>query len=202
MTHLPKIARRLAAVLILAGVLFAVHVSFIQPIIEAFERSAREVGRLEDQLARLAGMAGSLDASVARRMALAQRLDGEEFHYKDGSAGIAAARLQQAVSELVRANGGEMRMARVVEGTGDRDREKIMMSFSFAIASQGLPPLLHGIEGMRPVAFVDGLAIRLNHQIEAMGRGGEAAHGQGPYRDQPILDVSLDVSAHSARRGQ
>ncbi len=190
---LSRAVRRASAVLLLGALLFVVVACVVMPVVGAFERSREEVERLETQLGRLAGVARTLDAAVAERASLAQRNDASDLHFKEASLEIAAGRLQQAIGELVRANGGEMRMARVLEG-GKADA-KAVVAFSFAISHAGLVPLLHAIEFMRPVTFVDSVAVRLNRSLDGERSTGGTAGPAGPFRNEPILDVGLEASA-------
>lgn len=193
-SNIEAVVNRLAAVALLFAVAAGVAVFAILPLVEAYEASGQEIARLRDQLARLTSAARALPAAEAENKASASRRDAQKLEYRAENSNVAAAQLQQAMSELVRAKGGQMRLARVMDKSKAADAERIAIAFTFAISNDGLAALLYEIEGLRPPVFVSDLAVRLNRTLDGE-KSGQPANAGGPFRDEPILDVGLEASA-------
>jgi hypothetical protein len=126
-------------------------------------------------------------------------LQGVLFAAPNANAG--ATLLQQKLSALVAANGGQLRSARVETKSKAGSFDPFAVNLSFAVSNAGLSKLLLQIEGQKPLMFVDALSIKAGPALARL-QDGHASPNQPPVTaEEPVLDVSLTVSAFLLPKG-
>ena len=128
-----------------------------------------------------------------------ESLQGTLFAAANANAG--ATLLQQKLSGLVAANGGQLRSARVEIKSKAGSLDPFAVNLAFAVSTAGLSKLLLQIEGQKPLMFVDALSIKAGPALARL-QDGHASPNQPPVTaEEPVLDVSLTVSAFLLPKG-
>ncbi len=117
------------------------------------------------------------------------------------NANAGAALLQQKLSALIAANGGQLRSARVEIKSKSGSLDPFAVSLAFAVSTAGLSKLLLQIEGEKPLLFVDALSVKAGPALARL-QDEHTSPGQPPVTaEEPVLDVSLTVSAFLLPKG-
>ncbi len=126
-------------------------------------------------------------------------LQGVLFAAPNANAG--ATLLQQKLSALVAANGGQLRQARVETKSKAGSFDPFAVNLSFAVSNAGLSKLLLQIEGQKPLMFVDVLSIKAGPGLARLQDARASATQPAITAEEAVLDVSLTVSAFLLPKG-
>jgi hypothetical protein len=128
-----------------------------------------------------------------------ESLQGMLFAAPNTNAG--ATLLQQKLSALVAANGGQLRAARVETKSKAGSTDPFAVNLSFAASSAGLSKLLLQIESQKPLMFVDALSIKAGPALARLQEAQPSPNQAPVMAEEPVLDVSLTVSAFLLPKG-
>jgi hypothetical protein len=184
--------------LLAAGLAWA---AFIGPVQTYHEDLGAELDGKRDVVRRY-------QALIAQREQLKSdlaRLSGEkslqDFFHTAANANGGAALLQQKLSGIITANGGQLRVARVETKPKSGIFEPFAVNLTFAVSTVGLSKILLQVEAQKPLILVDTLLIRGGAALAHLQEAAPAA-GQAPVTaEEPVLDVSLTVSGFLTPKG-
>ena len=156
----PLWGRQLAAVALLALVPAVLYFGVAVPLRESYAQARTDIADQRDRLDRLYSVA-------ARREALRARLDDlRAAQARSGAflagntAALAAARLQDRVSDAAGAVKAEVRSQQSLSPTADDGVWRIPVKTQIVADVRALRTLLHRLETGRPLVFVEDLDIR------------------------------------------
>lgn len=170
MRRLPAGLRRALAVALLAAAVGAVGFLAWLPLRWIEHQEARLVA-LEARIAALRERIAEREQLLAERRLLEAALGEEALFVRAATPALAAAELQGLVSAAVRANGGELLTAQVLEPTDAPPFLEIGLRLELRAGLPALLGLLHAIESNRPLLLVRSLRL---------AAGTEARQGEDP----------------------
>ncbi len=186
MRRLPAALRRALAVALLGAAVAALGLLAWLPVRWIGYQEARLVA-LEARIAALRDRIAEREQLLAERRLLESALGDETLFVRAATPALAAAELQGLVSAAVRANGGELLTAQVLEPTDAPPFLEIGLRLELRAGLRALAGLLHAIETNRPLLLVRSLRL---------SAGTEAREGEDP----PLATV-VEVVAF-ARQGR
>jgi hypothetical protein len=141
-------------------------------------------------------------AALQAGAAQASRPKGlDELFYAAADANAGAALLQQRLSALVMANGGNLRLARVDAKPKAQALERFGVTLTFAVSSVGLSKILYAVEGLRPSVVADQLLIRGGPALARLQEPNQPAAQTPIAAEEPVLEVTLTVSGFLLPKG-
>jgi len=177
---------RLVAILLLLTVIAAVYLHVVEPTIAAYaevEDRLLESRKLIQHFDRLAVR----EPVYASRLAAVENQDRAQGYYLAGDTdALAAAGLQDRLTQLIDANSGELRSMQSMPGTDEAGFRRIAVRVSVAATTEVLVRTLRDIETGLPVLFIDNLEIRTD------GSGGTGTQTIG-WNGEPSLAVEFEV---------
>lgn len=184
MTALSPAMSRIAAIGLLALVVFGAWAAIVAPVIDSRENAKLELRQLE--LLR-AGFSRSLRDRAyleAQVINLRERRDWQSFSFEGASAALVGAQIQTVVRELVAQSGSELRTTANLPVVSTAGYQKLGLRIELRASLQSVAQLLREMETHVPFLFIEGISLR----------GEERAAREGTVRDV-LLSVRLDVSA-------
>jgi hypothetical protein len=125
----------------------------------------------------------------------------QELFYAAADANAAAALLQQRLSGIVTANGGQIRLARVETRSKAEGLDRFSVALTFAVSTIGLSKILYAVEGQRPALLVDSLIIRGGPALARLQNASVASAPGAVAAEEPVLEVSVTISGFLAPKG-
>jgi hypothetical protein len=163
---------------------------------------------LETELDLKRDLAARYQRLIAQREALKgetvqlERAQGlEELFYSAAGANAAAALLQQKLSGIVAASGGQIRLARVETKPKADGLDRFGVTLTFAVSTIGLSKILFSVEGLRPVLLVESLIIRGGPALARLQNASLPAAPGAIAAEEPVLEVSFTVSGFLVPKG-
>lgn len=190
-----RLLSRSVALVLLAALLAAPVVFVGLPLVSQYEDAVSALAVQRTQLARL--QAAKLEQPVlqGRLKSLKQQFADGTALFHQGTPDTAAVRLQQIVGDLVRAKGGQVRMARVLPRPVSNGPSRASAALTFAMSNDALMALLREVDGLRPVTLLDAMTVKSDHGAGARRQTAGSEPVAIPFRDDPTLVVEIQVSA-------
>lgn len=177
---------RLAAVMILIGLLGAIAATTVPTTLGDFLAGEDEIAGYRNKLAELTLRQQDLTALAAQRDALLQT-DPQPFGLLvAGTLELARAKMQNALQTYSVDAGAAIAQFRAIETA---DPQKAAAAVDLQITADALPQLLIGITSSEPLLFIDSIDIRSNLRGQTV---------EGPN----TLSVSLVISVFVAIPGE
>lgn len=177
--------RRLALVLLLLAVIVVIGV----PAAGFWWMNRYYSGRLEDyssQLARYQRIAAARP-TAARDLELMRTHDPKRFFLRSGAAALSAAEAQEALRQVVEANGGRLITMQAPNSRVDGRYRQVTVNVQLTASVIALRRILAAIESRTPYLFVDNLMVR--SQVPSNFKPGPGS--------EPEMFVQFDVSGYS-----
>jgi general secretion pathway protein M len=176
----PLLRRALALGLLLAA--FYGAYGLMHPVYAAYADDVAAIAQLEHALARYRSASQDLPA-LERQLLDIERQPTAQAGYLAGSdVDIAAATLQDHLKRLIRRAGGEIKSSLVLPNRMESARHRIGARTQIVASLAPLQRILHDIETMTPLLFVDALEVRV------------ISRPRQPADEEPLLDIRFDVS--------
>ncbi|MDB5394598.1 MAG: ral secretion pathway protein [Rhodospirillales bacterium] len=173
---------RIAALLILIGVVAAAYLLLIGPLLADYDETRLAVADARDRLAQLDRLRG-VEAELEQQMAkLRQRQSSTSLYLTKGSDALAAVEIQDRVKSFVEQNGGAVRSVQAMPGQGDGGFRRVTVRLQMTVTTTLLYRMLYRLEAEAPALFVDNIAIQSTSSREGDGKAAD-----------PPLTVSFDV---------
>lgn len=173
MRRLPAVLRRALALALLGAVLAGAALVAWLPVRWIAWQEAR-LAELEGRIAELRERLAEREQLLAERRLLEAALGDETLFVRAATAALAAAELQGLASAAVRAQGGEVLTAQVLEPAEVPPFLEIGLRLTLRTGLDGLVGLLHAIETGRPLLLVRSLQLVAGEGAEATPEGGAA----------------------------
>lgn len=188
---------RLVALLLLLAVVAGVYLHLVEPTIAAY-------GEADDRLVEMQKLIEHFDRLAVRAPAYANRLG--EVERKQRAAGyylagdtdaLAAASLQDRLSQAIEANGGILSSLQPLPGTEEEGFRRITVRALMTASTESLVRTLRDIEAGSPLLFVDNVEIRT----------GQSGDGTTPaaisdWTGEPQLAVAFEVYGYLPMEAQ
>jgi general secretion pathway protein M len=149
--------RRLAAILLVAGLLAAVWFAAIAPLVERWTEAGEAVTTAGQRLAQVVAAAegaGELETALAARRTSAASLFG------GASDALAAAQVQDRLKAAAAEAGATLSSVQVLPSVDDGPFRRIVLKAELEAPLPALQRLLHTLEGDRPPMVLDTLSLR------------------------------------------
>jgi general secretion pathway protein M len=152
--------QRLLALALLALACLMVYFALVAPYLSWLRANQERIADLKFQLERLARAAAEEPYWQARLKAI-QANQGTQRHYLGGETpALASAELQNHLSEILRAAGGEVTSTQVLPHRQEDRFLRIAVLVRFTASTSALREILYRIESHRPLLMVESLNIR------------------------------------------
>jgi len=184
--RLPAGLRRAVALGLLAAALAGLGLLAWLPLRWIAYQEAR-LAALEDRIAGLRERIAEREQLLAERRLLESALGDEALFVRAATPALAAAELQGLVSAAVRANGGELLTAQVLEPTDAPPFLEIGLRLELRAGLRALAGVLHAIETNRPLLLVRSLRLSAGAEVRES--------------EDPPLETVVELVAF-ARRGR
>lgn len=191
---------QLLAVAILLVVIAALYSLFLSPLLTRYITSSEQIEQLEHQKAVYERVAAGMESNQAQLEALRQNNPIADLYLAETRPTLAAAELQQHLSRMVGASGGQVVSTQILQKDSDGALSVVALQVHIRGEISDLVNLLYSIESGRPLLFVENLQISSVAQRTPQRRV-QARRNQAPRKVLPSLDVRFDLIAHSAREG-
>lgn len=183
----PGWVSRLAALTLSVGVLLAVYVFAVAPIIAGYAEIDAAVSQAEELLERYRRVAAARPALEARLNELEARQSEIGTYLSGDTDALAGAELQELVNATVEKAGGRLRSVQILPVKSDAGFRRIGVRVQMTATVSEIQSLLYELEAGRTFLFVDNLEIS--------NRRARRRRNQ-PVETDPILLVRLDLSGY------
>ncbi|CAA2142192.1 type II secretion system protein GspM [Hyphomicrobium sp. ghe19] len=192
---------RALALCILVALAAVLWFAIAQPVLRSFTEIELAKMELSNRYERYRWTASQREAVEAQGRAQHQAVLAGGFYFEEQSLEIAAAKLQNSATEIVRNNQGQVQVAQRLASQAEDRPPSVAIAVSFSVSNKGLTQLLSQIRNAKPAILIDSLAIRSNLQPSAQRNAGDAP-AQGPFEDDLILNVDMQVKAFVSLGGR
>lgn len=174
MVRFPRMAQRVLAIGMLAAVIAAAWTGVAEPLMEEVAQGQARKAQLLELLARYSQAAAVRPAQEARRNGLLEKEKKLVGIVVGATAEIAAAKLQGEFRNMIRRNGGRVRIEQNLPATKMSEFDRLEFRYEFSMPMNSLLNLLHQIESFVPYLIIDSIQIQApEHQ------GPNVANGKG-----------------------
>jgi general secretion pathway protein M len=187
---------RLAAVLLLIGVIEAAYVLVVEPILTGYRETDQAIEEVNDQLSHFQRLAAMRPVLTNQLDELAAQEAGT-YYLNGGTDALAAAGLQDRVSALVDGTGGSLRSIQPMAGVDEQGFRRITLRVQMTATIEALFETIYALETGMPVLFVENLDIQSRF---ARRRSNQAGAQRPP--DAPLLVVGFDLSGYMPLESQ
>lgn len=195
-------AARKAAVLaappLLAFAMWLVALAPLRDLHRALDEEAERSQALLQRYRAVAAQEGEVKAALLRLQADS---GNQDLFHGTANANAAATLLQQRLGELVAATGGQIRAARVEIKPKTPNYQPFAVNLTFVASTAGLATLLFQMEALRPIVFVDSVAIHASPALLNLQNDANAPDRDKLAAEDQVLDVALTVSALAVPKG-
>ena len=178
--------RRIIALGVLLAVSLLVVFAVVGPYLARYPYYLDSIAESQHQLERLERVAAQLPRLRSEVAVLREHYDAMGHTLEANTAALAAAEMQQLLSEVVSRHGGELqstRVGRVLEEEGFR---RVTVSARMSVTSEVLADVLGDLEYRTPLMFVDNLQVRLESRRVRRGM---------PADETGMVSVEFDLFA-------
>lgn len=178
--------RRMVAVGLLLAVIIVFLMLVVMPAFQWFSQARDSVADTSFRLERLQAAAAQLPQLRAEVRALESALDRQDLTQRESSESLASAALQQRVSAIIEAHGGNTQSTRVQSAVEVDGLQRIGLRIQMQAETSALAEILAALEAARPLLFVDRISVSAQREADRQRR--YAYHG--------LTEVNLEVSAY------
>lgn len=184
--QLPRVQRRILAVLLVILVLFGVIQFLLMPIWNTYIGNRDAIIQYQDQIARYSRLSSQVSALQSAVAELQKSDDLAPYVFPEESESLAAAALQQKVKSVVTASGGTLTSTQVLPTVAEKDFRRIMINVRMAVSTEALQGVFHDLESSLPYLLIDDIII--------LSRSSRRRRNQ--TMDVDLLDVRFNLSGY------
>jgi general secretion pathway protein M len=184
--QLPRVQRRILAVLLVILVLFGVIQLLLKPIWNTYIDNREAIIQYQDQIARYSRLSSQVSALQSAVAELQNSDDLAPYVFPQESESLAAAALQQKVKSVVTASGGTLTSTQVMPTVPEKDFRRIMINVRMAVSTDALQGVFHDLESSLPYLLIDDIII--------LSRSSRRRRNQAV--DVDLLDVRFNLSGY------
>jgi len=157
--RLPRVQRRILAVLLLLVCAAVVVRVLIVPIWSAYIGNRDAIARIEDSIARYSRLSAQVDGLRSAVGELQQSDDLARFVLAQESEPLAAADLQERVKAVVTSSAGTLTSTQVLPTKPEQGFKRIILNVRMAVSTDALQRVLYELENDLPYLLVDDIVI-------------------------------------------
>jgi hypothetical protein len=178
---------RMAALALLAAVIFAASEGVVRPLLARWQANEDAIAAASDQTARLAAIAARRDNADRSLVMARAAVEAAGMTLRVPAEGLASADVREALADLAGTFGADLRSVRIlpVEQPGDGPR-RIVVEVDLRGGFDAVLGALHGIETARPYVFVREATLSTPTGRAALRNQGQA----------PVMELSLRLYAY------
>lgn len=190
--RLPRIQRRILALVLLVLVVVAIVQGVAVPVWATYASRRDAIVQMEDSIARYASLSAQVETLRSAVGELKQANDIDRYLLSQNSEPLAAAELQERVKAAVTRSGGTLSSTQVLPADGEQGFKRIVVSVRMAVSIDALQGVLYDLENDLPYLLTDDVVI--------LSRGARKRRRQA----QPVdsLDVRFNLVGFMADRGE
>jgi len=157
--QLPRVQRRILAVLLLLVAVAAVVRLVVLPIWTTFAQNRDAIAQTEDNIARYSRLSTQVEAlrSIVDELEQADNLD--RYVFSQESEPLAAAALQDRIKSMVTNSGGTLTSTQVLPTVADQGFKRVIVNVRMAVSVDALQRVLYGLENNLPYLLTDDIVI-------------------------------------------
>jgi len=157
--QLPRVQRRILAVLLLLLAVGAVVRLMVLPIWTTFADNRDAIAQTEDNIARYSRLSTQVEAlrSIVDELEQADNLD--RYLFSQESEPLAAAALQDRIKSVVTNSGGTLTSTQVLPTVADQGFKRVIVNVRMAVGVDALQRVLYGLENNLPYLLTDDIVI-------------------------------------------
>lgn len=183
---------RLAALLLLALVIFSAYLFLAEPLVVGYDAIDREIEDAQDQLAHFERLAAMRPAVAQQLQQAGSQQTAQGYYLSGGTDALAAAGLQDRIRALVANHGGTLRSTQPMPGVEEQGFRRITLKVQLTATTEELFDTLYELESGAPILFVEDLDIQ--SRIERRQTSDKA--GASESQTIPLLAVAFDLSGY------
>ena len=183
---------RLAALLLLALVIFGVYLFLVEPLVVGYDAIDREIDDAQEQLAHFERLATMRPAVAQQLQQVDSKKTAQGYYLSGGTDALAAAGLQDRINALVADNGGTLRSTQPMPGVEEQGFRRITLKVQLTATIEELFDTLYELESGAPILFVEDLDI----QSRIVLRQTSDKAGVNESQPIPLLAVAFDLSGY------
>lgn len=189
--RLPRIQRRILAVLLVLVALAILVRALVLPIWTSYLDNRDAIAQLEDSIARYSRLSTRVDALRTVVADLEQTDSLNRYVLDQESAPLAAAALQDRVKSVVTGSGGTLTSTQVLPAVAAQGFERIIVNVRMAVSIDALQQVLYELENHLPYLLIDDLII--------LSRSAARQRQTGKRAD--LLDVRFNLYGYMRGQG-
>lgn len=193
--RLPLLAKKAIVLALPLLALAIVWAMVVTPIVGLYGDLDEQLDKRKALLLRYRNLASQEELAKSDLKRLSETSGKDDLFYDSANPNAAAALLQQKIGEIIAAAGGQMRMARAEVKPKTANQQPFSVNLTFAASTAGLACVLFQIESLRPIVFVNGLAVRAGPALSRLQGGKAVSDKETLAAEDPVLDVTLTASA-------
>lgn len=179
--------RRIVALGLLLALVLVVLFAVVGPYLARYPHYLDAIANFEHQLERLDRSAAQLPRVRAEVQALREQ-HAELGHVLEAeTTALAAAEVQQLLSEVVSRHGGQLHSTQVGRVQEEEGFRRVTVSVRTSVTSEVLADILADLEYRTPLLFVDNLQLRLESQRVRRGM---------PTEETGMISAEFDLYAY------
>jgi general secretion pathway protein M len=157
--QLPRVQRRILAVLLLLVAVGAVVRLVVLPIWTTFAQNRDAIAQTEDNIARYSRLSTQVEAlrSIVDELEQADNLD--RYVISQESEPLAAAALQDRIKSAVTNSGGTLTSTQVLPTVADQGFKRVIVNVRMAVSVDALQRVLYELENNLPYLLTDDIVI-------------------------------------------
>lgn len=157
--RLPRLQRRILAMLLLFLVLAAVVRVVVLPIWSGFLSNRDAIAQSEDNIARYSRLSTQIGALQSAVGELEQTDDLDRYVLVQESEPLAAAALQARMKSVVNSSGGTLTSTQVLPTETEQGFKRVIVNVRMAVSTDALQRVLYALENNLPYLLTDDIVI-------------------------------------------
>ena len=190
--RLPRVQRRILAVLLVLVFLTVIVRVLVVPIWTTYFGNRNAIAQSEDDIARYSRLSAQLDALQSAVGELQQIDDLARFVLAQESEPLAAAALQERVKSVVTSSGGTLTSTQVLPPVSEQGFKRIIVNVRMAVSIDALQRVLYMLESDLPYLLADEIVI--------LSRGARKRRRTKQAAD--LLDVRFNLYGYMRDAGE
>lgn len=200
MTALTPAKSRLLALLLLVLVVTVIFTLVIKPLAQQYLAARDTIADLENRLEVYQRVSAALPENQQRLAELQQNNPAATFYLAESRPSLAAAQLQQRVSQLIGDSGAQLVSTQILQTDDEGVLPTVAIQVHMRGETQQIVDLFYQIETGKPLMFADNIVLA------AVTRAPPRAVRRGVRNSvQPVtapgLDLRFDLIGYSSREG-
>ncbi len=200
-SHWPKPQRRLLALAVLSVVLILIFILLINPLLSRYLQYGESIDSMQNQLDVYQRLSEGREQLETQLQQLQTMDTDQEFYLPESKPALAAARLQQYLSDIIKISGGQVISTQILNQQPQEQLAGIAIQVHMQLEIGELVTLLHGIESGRPLLFVDDLVITTNtrQKRQRQRQVNPNRHRSAPVVEARSLDVRFELVGYASK---